>query len=178
MTRLTLLPQIITLTIGALFPYAYYSVGVSAASLFSTRSSTFFAETFRMQTVFFYPFAAQEAIILACTFLVFPETLAHQFTDRLIAALQPLQTVIRDQKEMLRANPRTSEWLKFQTLKRDANAAVAAVGLLGASEANLSREVSFGRVNGRDLSMILQSMRILVARTCEFWLGMQTLIFR
>ncbi|MBZ6370997.1 MAG: hypothetical protein LBE44_03655 [Microbacterium hominis] len=168
--RLTLLPQIITLTIGALFPYAYYSVGVRAASLFPTRSSTFsfFAEAFRMQTVFFYPFAAQEAIILACTFLVFPETLAHQFTDRLIAALQPLQTVIRDQKEMLRANPRTSEWLRFQTLKGNANAAVAAVGLLGASEANLSREVSFGRVNGRDLSMILQSMRILVARTCEF----------
>ncbi|GAA5961874.1 hypothetical protein JCM8115_001452 [Rhodotorula mucilaginosa] len=137
---------IITLTIGALFPYAYYSVG----------------------TVFFYPFAAQEAIILACTFLVFPETLAHQFTDRLIAALQPLQTVIRDQKEMLRANPRTSEWLRFQTLKGNANAAVAAVGLLGASEANLSREVSFGRVNGRDLSMILQSMRILVARTSGF----------
>jgi hypothetical protein len=31
-----------------------------------------------------------------------------------------------------------------------------------------SCQVSFGRVNGRDLSMILQSMRILVARTCEF----------
>lgn len=121
-----------------------------------------------LQLVFFIPFACEQAIILACTFLIFPETLAHQFSDRLIAALQPLQTVIHDQKDMLRSNPRTDEWLRFKSLKVNANAAVAAVGLLGASEANLSREVSFGRVNGRDLAAILQKMRILVARTSGF----------
>ncbi|GAA5894372.1 hypothetical protein JCM6882_007642 [Rhodosporidiobolus microsporus] len=138
--------QVITLTTGVLFPYAYYSIGL----------------------IFFIPFACQLAINLACTFLIFPETLAHQFSDRLIAALQPLQKVIADQDQMLKANPRTKEWLEFKSLRTGTNAAIAGVALLGLSESNLTREVNFARVNGRDLAKILQHMRILTTRTSGF----------
>ncbi|GAA6054812.1 hypothetical protein NBRC10513_007431 [Rhodotorula toruloides] len=137
---------IITLTIGVLFPYPYYSIGL----------------------IFMIPFSCQQAIKLACTFLVFPETLAHQFSDRLIAALQPLQGVIKDTSKMLKANPRTEEWLAFKSIKAGANAAIGGVALMGLSEANLTREISFARVSGRDLSMILQAMRVLTARTTGF----------
>ncbi|GEM08584.1 brefeldin A sensitivity protein-related, DUF2421 containing protein [Rhodotorula toruloides] len=137
---------IITLTIGVLFPYPYYSIGL----------------------IFMIPFACQQAIKLACTFLVFPETLAHQFSDRLIAALQPLQGVIKDTSKMLKANPRTEEWLAFKSIKAGANAAIGGVALMGLSETNLTREISFARISGRDLSMILQAMRVLTARTTGF----------
>ncbi|KAL8292379.1 hypothetical protein RQP46_001845 [Phenoliferia psychrophenolica] len=111
--------QAITLTIGPLFPYAYYGIGI----------------------IFYLPFICQLAINVACTFVVFPETLAHQFSDRLINVLTPLQTVIASQEPMLQANPRTEEWLKFKSVK-----------------AGLSREVSFGLVSGKDLTKILATM--------------------
>ncbi|GJN90426.1 hypothetical protein Rhopal_003437-T1 [Rhodotorula paludigena] len=137
---------IISLTIGNLMPYPYYSIG----------------------WIFFLPFTCQQAVILACTLLIFPETLAHQFADRLIAALQPLHKVVQDQKRMLAADPRTSEWLEFKSIQAGANAANAAIALMTQSESNLSREISFARVNGRDLSAILQNMRVLAARTSGF----------
>ncbi|GAA5852185.1 hypothetical protein JCM8547_006692 [Rhodosporidiobolus lusitaniae] len=138
--------QVITMTTGVLFPYAYYAIGL----------------------IFFKPFAIQLGIQLACTFLILPETLAHQFSDRLIASLTPLQTVIREQNDMLKANPRSEEWLKFKSLRTGTNAALGGVALLGLSESNLTREITFARVNGKDLTKILQHMRILTARTTGF----------
>ncbi|GAA5958870.1 hypothetical protein JCM10213_009045 [Rhodosporidiobolus nylandii] len=138
--------QVIMLTSGVLFPYANYSIGL----------------------IFFLPFCCQQAINLACTFLVFPETLAHQFADRLIASLQPLQKIIHEQNQMLKADPRSEEWLKFKSLRTGTNAAIAGVALLGLSESNLTREISYARVNGKDLAKILQHMRILTTRTTGF----------
>lgn len=69
---------------------------------------------------------------------------------------------------MLAANPRSPEWLKFKSIQANANAANGIVALMTASEANLSREISFARVSGRDLSAMLQNLRILVARTSGF----------
>ncbi|TNY20776.1 hypothetical protein DMC30DRAFT_351756 [Rhodotorula diobovata] len=137
---------IVCLTVAVLFPYPYYSIGL----------------------VFFLPFTCQQAIGLAATFLVFPETLAHQFADRLLAVLGPMHTVVKDQSRMLAANPRSPEWLKFKSIQANANAANGIVALMTASEANLSREISFARVSGRDLSAMLQNLRILVARTSGF----------
>ncbi|BGP41609.1 hypothetical protein JCM10449v2_005600 [Rhodotorula kratochvilovae] len=137
---------IVCLTIAVLFPYPYYSIGL----------------------VFFLPFTCQQAIGLACTFLVFPETLAHQFADRLLAVLGPLHQVVKDQPRMLAANPRTTDWLEFKSIQAAANAANGIVALMTASEANLSREISFARVSGRDLSGMLQNLRVLVARTSGF----------
>lgn len=134
------------LTIAPLFPYAYYGIGL----------------------IFYIPFSCQLAINLACTFFVFPETLAHQFSDRLIATLTPLQKVIRENKGMLEANPTTDEWLKYKSLRTGANAGLAGVALLGLSESNLTREVTYARVNGKDLSKMLQNMRVLAARTSAF----------
>ncbi|GAA5957141.1 hypothetical protein JCM21900_003109 [Sporobolomyces salmonicolor] len=138
--------QVIMATIGVLFPYPYYSLGL----------------------VFFLPFTCQHAINLACTFLVFPETLAHQFSDRLIATLAPLQRVIQQQEKMLKVNPRTPEWLEFKSLKQGTAAALGNLALLGASESNLTREISYARASGKDLSRILQHMRVLSARTTGF----------
>ncbi|GAA5921957.1 hypothetical protein JCM1841_005015 [Sporobolomyces salmonicolor] len=138
--------QVIMATIGVLFPYPYYTLGL----------------------VFFIPFTCQHAINLACTFLVFPETLAHQFSDRLIATLAPLQRVIQQQEKMLKVNPRTPEWLEFKSLKQGTAAALGNLALLGASESNLTREISYARASGKDLSRILQHMRVLSARTTGF----------
>ncbi|GAA6054703.1 hypothetical protein JCM3770_000038, partial [Rhodotorula araucariae] len=137
---------IVCLTIAVLFPYPYYSIGL----------------------VFFLPFTCQQAIGLACTLLVFPETLAHQFADRLLAVLGPLHQVVKDQPRMLAANPRSADWLEFKSIQAAANAANGIVALMTASEPNLSREVSFARVSGRDLSGMLQNLRVLVARTSGF----------
>ncbi|GAA5893885.1 hypothetical protein JCM5296_004627 [Sporobolomyces johnsonii] len=138
--------QVIMATIGVLFPYPYYTLGL----------------------VFFLPFTCQHAINLACTFLIFPETLAHQFSDRLIATLAPLQGVIQQQEKMLKVNPRTAEWLEFKSLKQGTAAALGNLAQLGASESNLTREISYARANGKDLARILQHMRVLTARTTGF----------
>lgn len=138
--------QIISFTTASFFPYPYYGIGL----------------------VFFLPFCCQQAINLLCVFLLFPETLAHQFADRLIATLHPLQDVIRMQADMLRTNPRSAEWLAFKKVRASANAALGGVALLGMSEANLSREVAFAKVSGRDLTRILGAMRVVVGRTSGF----------
>lgn len=136
----------INLTIGVLFPYAYYGIG----------------------TLFYIPFVCQVAINLITSFVILPETLAHQFSDRLIATLNPLQAIIQQQKEMLHANPRSEEWLKFRSIKASVNASMASLALLGASESNLTREISYARVSGKDLSKVLAQMRILVSRSTGF----------
>lgn len=69
---------------------------------------------------------------------------------------------------MLDANPRTDEWLEFKKIKVQTTAAMGGVALLGASEANLTREVTYARVSGKDLTKILNTMRVLVTRTSEF----------
>lgn len=115
----------------------------------------------------FLPFICQAAITLLCSFLVLPETLAHQFSDRLIATLIPLQRLIQQQKGMLHANPRTEEWLEYRSIQKEVNAAIAGLTLLGASETNLTREVSYARVSGKDLTRILGHMRVLVSRSSE-----------
>jgi len=79
-----------------------------------------------------------------------------------------MHAVVKDQTRMLAANPRSAEWLQFKSIQANANAANGIVGLMTASEANLSREISFARVSGRDLSAMLQNLRILVARTSGF----------
>ena len=136
----------ISFTTATFFPYPYYGIGL----------------------VFFKPFICQLAINLACTFLIFPETLAHQFADRLITTLHPLRDIIRMQKEMLATDPRTEEWLKFKKLRASATAALGSVALLGMSEANLSREITYARVPGRDLIKILGAMRVVVQRSAGF----------
>lgn len=138
--------QVITFTTASFFPYPYYGIGL----------------------VFFLPFVCQQAINLLVTLFVFPETLAHQFADRLIATLHPLQDVIRTQKTLLGTNPRSAEWLKFKSVRASANAALGGVALLGMSEANLTREIAFARVPGGDLTKLLAATRVVVARTAGF----------
>ncbi|SCV72848.1 BQ2448_4385 [Microbotryum intermedium] len=135
--------MIISFTIAVLFPYYYAPVGL----------------------VFFLPFTCQQTIQLATSFLILPETLGHQFADRLVTTLTPLQGVIKAQKDMLGTDPRSLDWLKFKTIKSGVQGAMGALALLGASEANLTREVSYGRVSGKDLMKLLKGVRILVARS-------------
>ncbi|GAA6024554.1 hypothetical protein JCM11491_000604 [Sporobolomyces phaffii] len=139
--------QVIALTVGVLFPYAYYGIGLT----------------------FFVPFACQHAITIVCTLVVFPETLAHQFSDRAIATLAPLRTVIQRQQLLLAANPRTHEWLECgEPVKLSTNEALASLAQMNLAEANLTREVSFARVGGKDLTHVLHKMRVLTARTTGF----------
>lgn len=136
----------ISFTTATFFPYPYYGIGL----------------------IFFKPFICQQAINLCCTFLIFPETLAHQFADRLIATLHPMQDIIRTQKDMLATDPRSEDWLKHKKIRASAMAALGSVALLGMSEANLSREVTFAMVPGRDLIKILGAMRVVVQRSAGF----------
>lgn len=53
-------------------------------------------------------------------------------------------------------------------MKTELANAMNGLTLLGASELNLTREISFARVGGKDLSKILASMRVLVSRSSEF----------
>jgi len=105
------------------------------------------------------------SITIACTLLIFPETLAHQFSDRTIATLAPLRQVIQSQSRMLKANPRTADWLEYAEIKTTTTQAMASLALMNTAEANLTREISFARVNGKDLTSVLQKMRVLTART-------------
>ncbi|KAK4049887.1 hypothetical protein OIO90_005276 [Microbotryomycetes sp. JL221] len=141
-----LILQAITVTIAALIPYPNYSLGL----------------------VFFLPFCCQQAIQLACTILIFPETLAHQFSDRLIGVLTPLRSAVAQQRDMLGTDPRSTDWLKHQSLRTKTGQAVAGLALLAASEHNLTREITYARISGRDFSRVLTNMRLLVARASGF----------
>jgi hypothetical protein len=69
---------------------------------------------------------------------------------------------------MLKANPRTADWLEFAEIKATTGQAMASLASMNTAEANLTREISFARVNGKDLTSVLQKMRILTARTSEY----------
>lgn len=66
---------------------------------------------------------------------------------------------------MLQANPRTDEWLKYKSIKTGVNAAMGGLALLAASEQNLTREISYARISGKDLTKVLGHMRVLVSRS-------------
>jgi len=66
---------------------------------------------------------------------------------------------------MLKANPRTADWLEYAEIKTTTTQAMASLALMNTAEANLTREISFARVNGKDLTSVLQKMRVLTART-------------
>lgn len=157
----------IILTFAVLFPYPYYSVGVSSPACDPIRSPADVPHRL-YQLIFFLPFVFQEMINVTCAILIVPETLVHQFADRLVNTLRPLQTVIRQQRDMLHTDPRSLDWLKFRSLKSGTTSAMTALTLLGASEQNLLRELSYGRVSGPDLVVILANVRILVSRTTGF----------
>ncbi|KAK4050247.1 hypothetical protein OIV83_003568 [Microbotryomycetes sp. JL201] len=141
-----LILQAITVTIAALIPYANYSLGL----------------------VFFLPFTCQQAIQLACTVFIIPETLAHQFADRMIAVLVPLKAAVQQQQDMLDTDPRTQDWLKHKSLRELTTKAVGGLALLSASEHNLTREVTYARISGRDFARLLTNVRLLVSRTSGF----------
>lgn len=63
-----------------------------------------------------------------------------------------MQKVISLQKGLLSTSPRSTEWLEFKSIRTQSNAVMAGVGLLGAAEANLTREISFARISGKDLT--------------------------
>lgn len=71
--------QAISLSIGVLFPYPYYGIGVIGFPLLC-KAETLLTTPLSLQLVFYLPFICQLAIRLAVIFFIFPETLAHQFS--------------------------------------------------------------------------------------------------
>lgn len=156
-----IIENIISMTIGCYFPCTYSVHAVDGSDLSTD-------PYYSIGLLFFLPFICQTAISLIVTLIVFPETLTHQFCDRLVATLQPLEKVIEAQSRLLRTNPREPAWLEFRSIGATLSKAMGSLALLGATETNLTRELSWSRLSGPDCLSALRNTRVLVARSTGF----------
>jgi hypothetical protein len=131
------------------------------------------------------PLAVHSAISIACSALIFPESLNAQFTKRLIAVFTPLSKALRTQPGLLRFSPHDKKFdpTEFQTLYvciqtivlrhyilmglayfGRVSQAEAALMPLRASSELLRRDFSFGKRSGADLKALRDFARRLTVR--------------
>lgn len=99
------------------------------------------------------PVAFHSAVALACSVLIFPETVNAQFGKRLRAVFIPLAKAIEQQPALLSQSPVSPDFnpQPFINLIATSEAALAS---LAASARLIKRDVSWGRFGANDLSQL------------------------
>ncbi|TDL16038.1 hypothetical protein BD410DRAFT_731828 [Rickenella mellea] len=131
----------ISLTVAPLFPYPYYSIALAT----------------------FVPIAFHSAITIACSILIFPETVNTQFKTRLRSVLIPLVDAFEQQPELL-SRSRVAPDFDVQPFTRLLAKSEAALVPLAASVRLINRDVSWGRFGADDLTKLHQTARRLTVR--------------
>ncbi|KAI0271253.1 hypothetical protein BC834DRAFT_432593 [Gloeopeniophorella convolvens] len=131
----------IGLTSSALFPYAYYKPGEQVVK----------------------PLAFHAAIAIASSVLIFPTSVAAQYSARLRGVVGPISAGFRQHLALLEISTSSSDFSP-KAVRASASKAEGALAPLAASARLLKRDVSFGRFSGRDLDGLREKIQRLVVR--------------
>lgn len=96
------------------------------------------------------PITFHSAIAIACSILIFPETVTMQFAKNLKEVFEPLRQGIEGQPELL-AQTALSEDLDPTPFVKKVAGAEGALAALGGSARLMERDLSWGMFGSRDL---------------------------
>ncbi|KAH8109100.1 hypothetical protein DFH11DRAFT_1629750 [Phellopilus nigrolimitatus] len=131
----------ITLTVAHFYPYISYSTGISCVISF-----------------YFHSAAA-----IACSVLVFPETINAQFIKRFRGVFVPLSKAMRTQPGLFAA-PTMSEDIDPDLFIKLVAQAEAALAPLAASSRLMKKDLSWGRFGSEDFSRLHELVRHMAVR--------------
>ncbi|KZT24411.1 hypothetical protein NEOLEDRAFT_1207860 [Neolentinus lepideus HHB14362 ss-1] len=131
----------ISFTTGNLFPYPYYPIGRAVV----------------------IPVALHSAIALVLSVLVFPSTISSQYTDRLIAVLQPLETAMAEHRKLL-ATSTTSATFSPSAINAAVAKSEAALVPLAATARLMKRDIIWSRIGPSDLTSLQNWARRMAVR--------------
>jgi hypothetical protein len=107
------------------------------------------------------------AIAIACTILIFPETLHHSFLSLFVTGdLGPLLAILKAQEQVLQTSPSDeSEWTRLAEKVKGLRAGhVAAANGLGGQVGLLHLEISRGQIGPGELAKIFDNARALSSK--------------
>ncbi|PAV21583.1 hypothetical protein PNOK_0154000 [Pyrrhoderma noxium] len=131
----------VSLTVGHLFPYAYYNVGKTIV----------------------IPIAFHSAIALVCSVTVFPETVNAQFTKRFRNVFIPLAKAMKTQPDIF-ATSAISDAFDPEPFLKQVAAAEGALAPLAATSRLLKRDLSWSRFGSKDFSLLHEQARKMTMR--------------
>lgn len=130
----------ISLTTGALFPYAYYTLG----------------------QVIILPIVVKSAATLVVSFFFLPKSVNSLFVDRIVLVLRPLQTMLLSMVEQFKSSPLEADF-DFLKTRNIVGQSERAVPLVAGASRLLSRELTFGLASSEDLKQIENLSKNLIA---------------
>ncbi len=107
--------------------------------------------------------AFHSALAIVSSVLIFPTSVAAQYTTRLRAVIGPLNAGFRQHLSLLEI-PTTSQDFSPKIVRALASKAESALAPLAASARVLGRDVSWGRFSGKDLDGMQEKVQRLVMR--------------
>lgn len=107
--------------------------------------------------------AFHSALAIVSSVLIFPTSVAAQYTTRLRAVIGPLNAGFRQHLSLLEI-PTTSQDFSPKIVRASASKAESALAPLAASARVLGRDVSWGRFSGKDLDGMQEKVQRLVMR--------------
>ncbi|KAH9016429.1 hypothetical protein EDB83DRAFT_2439318 [Lactarius deliciosus] len=131
----------ISLTTSALFPYAYYKSGQAVV----------------------IPLAFHSALAIASSVLIFPTSVAAQYTTGLRGVIGPLGSSFRQHLALLGISASSPDFSP-KAVRASASKAENGLAPLAASARLLGRDISWGRFSGKDLDGMREKVQRLVMR--------------
>lgn len=110
------------------------------------------------------PVALHSALAIASSALIFPTSVAAQYTTGLRAVISPLNVGFRQHLSLLDI-PTTSQEFSPKAVRASASKAEDALAPLAASARLLTRDISWGRFSGKDLDGMREKVQRLVMRS-------------
>jgi hypothetical protein len=107
--------------------------------------------------------ALHSALAIASSVVIFPTSVAAQYTTRLRAVIIPLNASFRQHLSLLDI-PTTSQEFSPKAVRASASKAEGALAPLSASARLLTRDISWGRFSGKDLDGMREKVQRLVMR--------------
>lgn len=78
-----------------------------------------------------------------CTLVIFPESLHHQFLEKLVGVVSPLRGILQDQENLLATQPGSPEWAAFAKNRGTLGQAAQGLGMLAIVENLLENNITF-----------------------------------
>ena len=109
------------------------------------------------------PVALHSALAIVSSALIFPTSVAAQYTTELRAVIGPLNVGFRQHITLLET-PTTSQEFSPKAVRASASKAERALAPLAASSRLVRRDISWGRFSGKDLDGMREKVQRLVMR--------------
>lgn len=113
------------------------------------------------------PVAFHSCVALLCSLLIFPQTVRHQFRQKICDVLVPLSKAIKQQRILLNRHPNAPEFLPQEAAKL-VSSSEAALAPLAISAKVLKNDIILSRFGAGDFTLIHESVKRLVVSFLAF----------